>query len=221
CVPTPGVQAKAIIDAGGRAAPVARLIGARRVVTDKLICGWVIGEQSDAATQLGYSYIEAEEHGWWYTAPLPNQRRILSFHTDVDLPSAGIAKHPEQLLQRAQSLPELSKRIADIRLPPNAPRGYTAAHSGSLTPCCGDGWLAVGDAAMCFDPLSSQGIFNAMYTGLCGAEVIDRHLRQGDGFEDYIMALRQIGEAYWQHYQYWYAQQTRWGESHFWARRQG
>src|SRR5260370_25731377 len=42
----------------------------------------------------------------------------------------------------------------------------TAIVAGSfrLSPACGQGWLAVGDAAIAFDPLSSQGIMTAIYS---------------------------------------------------------
>jgi hypothetical protein len=43
--------------------------------------------------------------------------------------------------------------------------GFTAAHSTVLKPCAGDGYLAAGDAALALDPLSSQGLLNALFTG--------------------------------------------------------
>src|SRR4051794_21794367 len=32
------------------------------------------------------------------------------------------------------------------------------------------GWMAIGDAALAFDPSSSQGLFNALYFGLAAAD---------------------------------------------------
>ena len=41
----------------------------------------------------------------------------------------------------------------------------------------GDDWIAVGDAAAAFDPLSSQGVAWALESGLMAAQAIDGHLR--------------------------------------------
>src|SRR5947209_19913475 len=52
-----------------------------------------------------------------------------------------------------------------------------AAASQRLETCKGDGWLAVGDAASTFDPLSSQGIIKGLRSGICAARSICRYLR--------------------------------------------
>jgi flavin-dependent dehydrogenase len=36
----------------------------------------------------------------------------------------------------------------------------------------GDGWIAVGDAAMCFEPIASQGLFNALSSSLAAAGLL-------------------------------------------------
>jgi RNA polymerase sigma-70 factor (ECF subfamily) len=45
-----------------------------------------------------------------------------------------------------------------------------AADTGRLDVVCGNGWLAAGDAAVSFDPISSQGIMSAMQLGRMAAE---------------------------------------------------
>jgi flavin-dependent dehydrogenase len=40
-------------------------------------------------------------------------------------------------------------------------------------PCAGEGFLAAGDAALALDPLASQGLLNALFTGLAAAEAAD------------------------------------------------
>jgi len=44
------------------------------------------------------------------------------------------------------------------------------AGSARLDRACGDGWLAIGDAAMSFDPISSHGLLTALSTGLAAGE---------------------------------------------------
>ena len=36
----------------------------------------------------------------------------------------------------------------------------------------GEGWIACGDAAMCFDPISGQGIFSALHSGSEAAQAV-------------------------------------------------
>jgi hypothetical protein len=56
----------------------------------------------------------------------------------------------------------------------------------------GENWLAVGDAALAFDPISSQGMFSALYTGLRAAQTILGLAPVGQ----YADRLRSIRQAY-------------------------
>jgi len=49
-----------------------------------------------------------------------------------------------------------------------------------LSRAAGKGWIAVGDAAMSFDPIASQGLFNALSSGLAAAGL----LSVGEGLTD-------------------------------------
>jgi hypothetical protein len=42
--------------------------------------------------------------------------------------------------------------------------GFTAAGGTTLLPATGDRWAAAGDAALSFDPLSAQGLLDALFT---------------------------------------------------------
>jgi len=86
------VAAAFAIDAGGRAAPLARRLGAQRRATDRLVCGWIHGGARPLGRGAGLTTVEAVEDGWFYTAPLPEERRVLAFLTDADLPAAVIAR---------------------------------------------------------------------------------------------------------------------------------
>jgi flavin-dependent dehydrogenase len=208
-----------LVDAGGRMAPLARRLGARRRVADRLVCGWLYGE--DTHPGGGTTLVEAEPGGWWYSAPLPDRRRVLAFHTDADLPDVASTRCAEGLLQRLAARPFLASALARSGFTPAGAAGFCAAHSTTLLPAAGPGWLAVGDAALGFDPLSSQGLFNALYTGLAGAAAADRHLG-GDAaaLSAYAAGLQPIGDAYRSHLQAWYGAERRWPQHPFWQRRQ-
>src|SRR5207245_744542 len=63
-----------------------------------------------------------------------------------------------------------------------------AANSSRLDRLAGKNWLAVGDAAMAFDPLSSQGVYNALMSGLLAAQATECSLA-GDHRELYRYAV--------------------------------
>ena len=213
--------ARVVIDAGGRASPVARSLGARRKLADKLVCSWVSGKAGAIHRGTGFTYLEAAEDGWWYSAPLPGDRRAIAFHTDSDLPTARAVADTNTLLERAAANHELGALLSESGFIAEH-SGFAAAHSAVLQPFAGRAWFAAGDAAFSFDPLSSQGLLNALFTGLAAAEAADRHL---SGVEDvlpeYLQTLNQIYSAYQQHLSHWYGAETRWSDQPFWERRRG
>lgn len=213
------LRANVLIDAGGRSAMLSRRLGARRFRKDKLICGWLYGHENEHSGDR-LAHIEASEHGWWYSAPLPGQRRVLAFYTDSDLPMAHVMRTTNWLLDTARRLPSLGQQLASVGFATNMNIKLAAAHSAVSIPAAGPGWFAVGDAAVSFDPLSSQGLFNALYTGLAGAEACDRNLG-GDmiAFEDYLCELDNITDAHRRHLEFWYREERRWTDSAFWQRR--
>jgi flavin-dependent dehydrogenase len=211
------IAARFLIDAGGRAAPLARQFGARRRRHDRLACGWIHGWSFGGN---GLTHIEAVEDGWWYSAPLPNNRRVLAFHTDANLASAGIARNRDAMLRHATSTTHLRELLCSVKFTPDQRSGLTAAHSAHLTPCTGEGWLATGDAALSFDPLSSQGLFNALYTGLAAAETTENSLSNAaNALSDYERAISAIRYAYAERLAFWYGTETRWRDRPFWCRR--
>ncbi|UPT92449.1 NAD(P)/FAD-dependent oxidoreductase (plasmid) [Bradyrhizobium barranii subsp. apii] len=209
-----GLTARFLIDAGGRAAPLARRLGARRRRHDRLVCGWIHGGSFGSN---GMTFIEAVEDGWWYTAPLPNDRRVLAFHTDANLASAGIARDREAMLRHATSATHLSELLSSVKFTPDERSGFTAAHGAHLTPCAGEGWLATGDAAINFDPLSSLGLFNALYTGLAAAEATEGYLLDAaNALSGYERTIADIRNVYAERLALWYGTETRWRECPFW-----
>lgn len=212
--------ARVVIDAGGRASPVSRSLGARRKLADKLVCSWVSGRAQPIHRGAGFTYVEAAEDGWWYAAPLPRARRVFAFHTDSDLPTARMIADPKILLKRALASNELAEVLSESGFIPEH-SGFAAAHTAMLQPFAGPAWFAAGDAAFSFDPLSSQGLLNALFTGLAAAEAADRHLSgENDGESEYSQTLSRVYSVYQRHLSHWYGAETRWSDKPFWQRRQ-
>ncbi|MFV3073763.1 NAD(P)/FAD-dependent oxidoreductase [Niveispirillum fermenti] len=212
------VQARVLIDAGGRAAPLARRLGVMPRPLDRLACAWA--HLPDTGAAPGLTSIVAEPDGWWYSAPLPGGQRVLAFHTDADLDAAGSVHDRVGLLWRAAGVKALAPLLPQGAVPAG-PGGFTAAHGSVLDPPAGPGWFACGDAAGAFDPLSAQGLFNALYTGLAAAEGADRALAgdRAGAAGTHTGRLNDIRAAYRAHLTAFYGLERRWAGRPFWARR--
>ena len=208
------VTARFVIDAGGQSAPVIRKLGERSKVLENLVCCYLYG-RDHASGARGLTYVQAVRNGWFYTAPIPQGRRILAFHTDADLHDKrhGVV----EWLEEATGLASL---LDNVRFVPEGETSTTSARSAVLEPAAGEGWLAVGDAAISFDPLSSQGLFNALFTGLAAAEAVDSHLRGNQlSLTQYHQTISTIFDAYRQKLAATYAAEKRWPDAPFWQRR--
>ncbi|PYV02919.1 MAG: dehydrogenase, partial [Acidobacteria bacterium] len=85
----------------------------------------------------------------------------------------------------------------------------------------GKNWLAVGDAAAAFDPLSSQGIQSALTSGLRAAQSVERYLN-GDrvALPSYASWVNKNFAEYLLIRNRFYRRELRWPRSLFWQRRQ-
>jgi len=83
-VPGRVLSARILIDATGRAARCAALLGARRLPLDRLVGVAVRCTGADVKRE-GYVLVETTADGWWYSAPLPGGGMIAMLMTDGDL----------------------------------------------------------------------------------------------------------------------------------------
>ena len=73
---------------------------------------------------------------------------------------------------------------------------------------------------MSFDPLSSQGLFNALATGLEAGEATLALLGGHTGAtQAYAARMMRIWRAYVGHHSTYYGMERRWPDAPFWARR--
>lgn len=215
------VKARIVVDASGRASVVARKLDLRRVNADRAIaihaqCSPI---ETGLASDRGFTIIEAVESGWWYRAPLPNGKFVISFHTDSDLSIASLMQQPGNWLDALRSTKLISN---GVELSKESARKLTvcAANSSYLKQCAGDNWLAIGDAALAFDPLSSQGMFNALTTALLAKHVIVETLDgNADATASYARKIDNVYRVYRQNLTEVYRTETRWRENLFWKRR--
>ena len=80
----------------------------------------------------------------------------------------------------------------------------------------------VGYAALSLDPLSSQGIYNVIYTGLRGAEAVKAALIANDRslLIQYGERIKSIRAVYCSGASGYYQQEPRWAKQPFWIAHQ-
>jgi flavin-dependent dehydrogenase len=215
------LSCKWLVDASGRAAASARARGAVRRADDALVAFHArFVAADDTADSDSRTVIESCREGWWYTALLPSRERVVALLTDRDLVSHRTLLGAGGFMARI----DLTRHVREIvrgggYAIADRIRGVDAA-GGRLDVFAGDGWLAAGDAALSFDPLSSQGIFNAVYTGMKAGHALNAALAgDGDGIRRYGFELDGIHRAYRRNLAAFYAQETRWPDHPFWHRR--
>jgi flavin-dependent dehydrogenase len=208
-----------IVDATGRAASFSRSQGARVRAHDRQIAVVAIANDSNHQIDNSRSIVEAVEMGWWYGAPIDAARSICMLVTDDDmLPRGANSNQRAWWFEQLGCTAQLAHRFRNFQ--PSQRLIVRSARSQHLDPPCGIGWLAVGDAAMAFDPLASQGIAKALDHGKRAASSIAAYL-SGDAMslERLALDLRREYASYRATRADYYRIEMRWPQSVFWKRR--
>jgi flavin-dependent dehydrogenase len=204
-----------LVDATGRAAAVARHLGARRCRLDSL-CG--VSAVLDVPVAQQTLIVEATSYGWWYLTPIAPSQTLVCLISDVDLLQHLSATHANSWLALLKGMEFLSSRLGT--LPTDVLAKVHPCETGALDRLVGDDWIAVGDAASIVDPLSSSGVLKALRSGPEAATAIAEQLngqpfalrkyeqRNSHEFQSYLATRRRQ-----------YAIESRWLQEPFWSRR--
>lgn len=217
------IKATFVIDATGRQSHFARSLGIQRLHIDKLIACWITLPNT---IENKMSTIIATENGWWYSAVVPENKRVLAFQTDSDLMERSTFKDLDSFLELTKENTKI-RRIVENNINDIEFHGTVSANSTRLEQVAGHQWVALGDAAISFDPLSSQGMFNAMASAMqlkrlltTSTIVHDQDAQNSLQFQQtYTKQIDNIWEQYLYHKNLFYKAEMRWTEHPFWARR--
>lgn len=213
------VEARFVVDAMGPRSRYAARMGARPRVLDMLVS---VSGQFELGPHVGFgalTMLEAVDYGWWYAAKLPGRRVAVAVATSHAIYKQRRFDEPRAWLEALARTHHIGPMLAECR-PLIDGFGVCTAPSFVLDRVCGERWLAVGDAASAFDPISSQGIFKALDDGLRGGRAIAAALA-GDG-QALPMRQREIEArfaGYVQQRAYFYEQEQRWADAPFWRER--
>ncbi|HYX52201.1 MAG TPA: FAD-dependent oxidoreductase [Candidatus Limnocylindrales bacterium] len=201
---------RVLVDATGRKALLASRLGAQADVADRLIGAVTFCDLPEPAR---WTLIEAAEEGWWYSAPLPRDRMVFAYMTDSDLWNA------DRWHELIAAAPLTFERVGTKQILP--PSMVVSAGSLVRHPVAGANWIATGDAALAFDPLSGQGVLKSIESGTrCAAAIAGYLAGNRDAFNSYVAWVQETYNGYLSVRRQFYSAVLRWPGSQFWKRRQ-
>lgn len=216
----PASLARFVVDATGRSSAFARQQGARQVTLDRLTFVYGFFDLPPSRPNSRLTFLEATRDGWWYAAAIPGHRMAVAFASDADyIRDAGLGRE-SQWNRAAFATRQIAACLGGATFIA-ASLVSRVVSSFLLDRVAGARWLAVGDAASCFDPLSAQGIYKALADGIAGADAITSALATGSDLgTDYQQAVEFCFAEYLANRNYFYGLERRWPDSPFWQRRQ-
>jgi flavin-dependent dehydrogenase len=213
------LESRYLIDATGRQSRIAKRLGAKSVVCDSLvgISAFLDFENNQPKTEE--ILIESVPEGWWYSAWLPDGKLSVVLMTDVDIMrQQQLHKQYEwgRLLSKAKHTSQRAWGGTFVY-----PLAVKPAHSHILDRAVGDDWIAVGDAAAAFDPLSSMGIGHSLTAGSHAAVALIEHhsSNKNELLFEYQNGLERNFNTYLRMRHMYYEMEKRWQEASFWQRR--
>ena len=211
------VQTQIVVDASGQKTAFATTQNAQKVEITPIICLSKRYQQVDSHTTISkLTHLEASKYGWWYAALLPNQSLLVAFYTNAtSIKKVGLNKNKiwEKHLKKTISIQKLTQGLSPME---HRPKGFPAP-SYILDKISGKHWLAIGDAASAYDPITAQGITKAMFTALEAAPLIVKRLNNElTNFRPFDIFIIKQFEQYLAMRSYFYQQEQRWKGSPFW-----
>jgi flavin-dependent dehydrogenase len=155
-----------IVDATGRSAWFARRFGQPPCTVDRLVA--IVARIENCELEDQRLAVEALPDGWIYSAPLPDGKGVVALMTDSDLlpPLTEIHRYWQRQLAQSRLVAPRFGSLGRPRL-----RLMNAA-TQYCPKALGHDWIAVGDAAASFDPLSGIGICWSLNTAFEAARTI-------------------------------------------------
>jgi flavin-dependent dehydrogenase len=214
----PPLVARQIVDASGRAGVIARKTGARHLAENRQIAFVSILAVNDChdATVL----VEAAPDGWWYSARAPSGRLVFAYFSDRDLIDIRAAREWSGFMSLLKRTGATAERMRSVGSALEGGIRVVAAYDGAMDQVAGDGWVAAGDAAFAYDPLSGHGITAALASGRdAGRAVAAATTGDAAALPQYAARLLHAHSRYRTRRGQQYAAEGRWSERPFWARR--
>lgn len=213
------VDSRFVVDATGMRSGFARSAGAKRRFLDRLICVCGYFEIPDTSETSSLTMLEAVEDGWWYTAKLPGGESVVAFASDPETINQMNCQNIDNWLDLLSKTNHVSGWLERSNYIKGSLQAYPVL-SYLLDKTSGKRWLAAGDAASAYDPISSQGIYKALQNGIDAAYAINSFFKDSNKtFTEYESSISTNFDNYLKIRNYFYRLENRWHESPFWQNR--
>jgi len=189
------INGRVIVDATGRNRSILKHFG----VTSK-----EFDDQVALSCQLPYFnppqlmhqvYVESFENGWGIVSSLNKEMNGMTLYTKKGspiLPQLKDYRNWKAVLSNTKYLKDFLSDELDRKVVGGK------ANSSRASQIAGSNWLAIGDAAIAFDPVSSHGVSNAIYCANAASGAIQSRIKKDAiaPFKDYDDTLCQVFNAY-------------------------
>ena len=209
-----------IIDASGRNSWFVRRQGIDRLYED-IQFALVTFLQLEETYTGHATLIETTPHGWWYSAYLPNNLLVTNFICNPNKVERKVWVNAEYWLQLLKDAPHTNTRICQHKYQFHTQPQFVPADTSISEQTYGEGWIAIGDAAMTYDPVSSHGILMAMISARDAAKAITQyHQGRKDAFIAYNALMWTAFEQYRTQRKMLYRAEQRFQDVKYWLERQ-
>lgn len=211
-----------LVDCTGRSYCIAKALGVERHYEDRLLAFYARFGAIDSTheDQDSRTMVESVPQGWFHTALLPSRERIVTFFTDAGTAWVKKAKSCEGLFDLIEDTAHISHKLKTHRYVTCEKPNSRDARSSRLKQFQGEGWLAAGDAATSYDPLSSQGILFGLYSGLKAGNAVANYLDgKSEALVDYDSVILSVYNSFLSNRLKYYGYEQRWRKSAFWKAR--
>lgn len=215
------IQPSFIIDASGRNSWLARHLKVDRLYEDQQLALVAFLQSKNKSLEDSTSLLETNEEGWWYSAKIPQEKLATSFLCEPDSEQRSRWTKPVHWWALAKKSTATYRRLiaGDFELMDDP--YFVSADSSRLENMAGTGWLAVGDAAMTYDPIASHGILMAMVSSRDAAIAIQGFFnKKQDALGQYQERMISAYEQYRQQRLPFYQMEKRFGTATYWQQRQ-
>ena len=200
------LSARFVVDASGQAAILAQQTGTRQ--WDSFFQNLAVYAYFEGGTPLpspdeNNIFIEAFEHGWFWTIPLGSAAPVKPGNTGWSSVGAVVDNHTGQegirrlgardfLLDQLSQAPHTKAMLGSARwvAGPNVIRDWS--YSSQRT--TGPSFVMTGDSACFVDPLFSSGVHLALMSGVMAAAYATTALKAGESGDEHLRDL--AGEVY-------------------------
>lgn len=209
------LNGKFVVDATGRNRAIVKQLNVPIETRDHLVAFTAHVPRIKHEKLKHNVFVESFDNGWGIVSSLNKSTNVVTIFTEKGNEIQKSLKdfsNWKEILKNTKILKDLVNGEAKHKV--------TGGDANSSKPVkvTGQNWLAIGDAAMGFDPLSSHGVSNSIYCAQQAAKTLSNVLESADQSQllAYDQSLTLIFDAYWEHKTKLYASEKRWKSNSFW-----